>query len=223
MAPRLIPRLHVVTDDSVLARANFVSIARSVLREGGRELALHIRAPHTSGATVYETAEELLEVANESRACLQLNDRVDVMLGLGHDEEGKRSGVHLGRRSLPAAAARGLVGRDTLMGCSTHDRGEVEKAVAGGADYVLFGHVFATPSHEDESESGVDGLAAAVRAAGDVPVIAIGGIGPLRVDEVVSAGAHGVAVLRGVWDAPAPQEAVRDYISALARSIGRRG
>ncbi|NNL29833.1 MAG: thiazole tautomerase TenI, partial [Gemmatimonadetes bacterium] len=58
---------------------------------------------------------------------------------------------------------------------------------------------------------------------GDLPVVAIGGIEPSRVDEVVGAGAAGVAVLRGVWDVPAPEDAVRDYISALAHASGSVG
>lgn len=222
MSSRLVPRLHVVTDDAVLARSDFVAAARRVLRAGGADLAFHVRGPHTSGATVYEKADALLEVAEESGVRLVLNDRIDVMLGLGHDGW-RRPGVHLGRRSLPADVARQLVGWETLMGCSTHNPGEAEKAVAGGADYVFFGHVFATPSHEDQSEAGLDGLAAAVRTGGDVPVVAIGGIDTLRVDEVLSVGAYGVAVLRGVWDAAAPEDAVRDYISILVRASGSAG
>ncbi len=216
--PASLPRLHVVTDDSVLARGDFLAVAAGVLRAGGDGIALHLRGPHTPGAMVYRMAEALLPHFGATGALLVLNDRVDVALGLGAPK-GVTLGVHLGRRSLPVDETRGLIGHDVLVGLSVHDDEEVAAGRLAGADYLVFGHVHPTPSHMGERAAGTSGLASAVRAAGDVPVVAIGGMEASSVDEALDCGAFGVAALRGVWDSPAPEGAVSDYISALARYV----
>lgn len=224
MSRRAVPRLHIVTDDDVLARRGFVSLAERVLRAGGPGVALHLRGPHTSGAVVYQVAVALSEVAGEAGAVLVVNDRVDVVLGLGSRAgTAEGVGVHLGRRSLPPRVARAMVGEETLVGSSVHGVDELDEALEGGADYVVFGHVFPTRSHPGKPATGVQAIRACARAAGQVPVLAIGGIGVREVGECLEAGAHGVAVLRGVWEAPAPEDAAKDYISALARRPKRAG
>lgn len=205
---RRLPRLHIVTDDAVLARPGFLDDARRALGSGGADLALHIRGPHTRGAEVYRISAVLAEDAEASASLLVVNDRVDVALSLG-------VGVHLGRRSLPVPSVRRMVGDGTTVGCSTHDVGEVAEGGRGGADYVFFGNVFVTPSHPGRPGAGVDALASAAEAARGIPVLAIGGVTTSNVGELLGAGAWGVAVLRGVWDAREPEGAVSDYISAL--------
>lgn len=214
MTARSVPRLHVVTDDAVLGRSDFESLAGEILRAGGVHLALHVRGPHSTGSTVYRKTVALVEVARASGALLAVNDRVDVAMAVGADA------VHLGGRSLPCSVARRLVGSDVLMGCSTHDETEIAEAVADGADYVFFGHVFPTPAHDESEGTGAAGVAAVLDAAAGTPVVGIGGVVPSRAGELLGVGAHGLAVLRGVWDAETPEEAVSDYISALGRWRG---
>ncbi|MDX1494426.1 MAG: thiamine phosphate synthase [Longimicrobiales bacterium] len=201
-----IPRLHVVTDDEVLGRPDFPEMAAAVVDAGGEEVALHVRGPHTAGRTVYTMVTALREAASAAGALLVVNDRIDVALATG------LGAVHLGARSLAPAEARRLLGDDVLIGRSIHDE---EAAVAARADWLFFGHVFATPSHPGTPGRGPEALARAVGAAAGVPVVAIGGVDPSRVSEVTAKGAYGVAALRGVWDASDPAGAVRDYISAL--------
>lgn len=204
-----IPRFHVVTDDDVLGDPGFPAVARTVLEAGGPGLALHLRGPHRGGRFIYEMARTLADAVEGTGALLVVNDRVDVLLATD------LTAVHLGGRSLDPATVRGLVGPDVLIGCSTHDAEEVEAGVAGGADYLAFGNVYATPSHPGRDGVGAKGLEGAVAAAGDTPLLAIGGVTPRRTEEVRGIGAFGVAVMRGVWDAPDPAHAVREYISAL--------
>ncbi len=211
-----LPRLHVVTDDSVLARPGFREDARAVLEAGGPEVALHVRGPHAAGAAVYALTRALLGVAEQAGAWLVVNDRVDVALALGLTR------VHLGARSLPCGEARTLLGGRGVIGCSAHDPQELEGTTAAGADFVFFGNVFATASHPGRPGTGLDGLAAAVKGAGSVPVLAIGGVDTERIDDVWIAGAHGAAVLSGVWSASDPAARVRGYISALRGAAERR-
>lgn len=209
--PDHLPRLHVVTDDAVLARPDFLGVSEAVLAAGGPELALHVRGPHSTGAAVYDIAKRLQPAAERVGALLVVNDRVDVALALG------LVGVQLGVRSLRLREVRRLVGPEALVGRSTHDDVGARSAVDDGADFVLFGNVFETPSHPGRPGRGIDALRRVVAAAGTTPLMAIGGVAVGHATAAIDAGAHGVAVLSGVWGAHAPDEAVREYLSALQR------
>lgn len=202
----MIPRLHVVTDDRILARADFHAAALEVLEAGGARIALHVRGPRTSGRALHRAAARLLDPARRSGACLVVNDRVDVALVLGIGQ------VHLGGRSMPAAAARRLLGPDALVGRSVHSAAEAG-GDAGPIDYLFAGTVFATPSHAGTAPGGVE-VVRAVAAASPAPVVGIGGITTGRAARVFSAGARGVAVIRAVWDAPSPADGARCFLDS---------
>lgn len=201
---RRVPTLHAVTDDRVLRGADFAERARAVLRAGRGDVALHLRGPRTAGRALYALAEALLPAAREAGALLLVNDRVDVALAAGAD------GAHLGARSIVPRNARALLGAGRLLGLSVHSAAEAEEGRE--ADFLLVGTLYATASHPGRPGAG-PALLRETGAAG-VPRIGIGGITPERVGEVRAAGAHGVAVLRGVWDAPDPAGAVREYLAA---------
>ncbi len=109
-AAGVIPRLHVVTDDQILARPGFRAAALQVLETGGTRVALHVRGPHTTGRAMYQAAAELILPARRAGAWLVVNDRVDVALALGIRR------VHLGARSLPAQVARPTAWTGRLRG-----------------------------------------------------------------------------------------------------------
>lgn len=201
------PPLHVVTDDVILARPGFSAAARLVLEAGGRDVALHLRGPRTAAARLHALAVELLAPARRAGALLLVNDRVDLVLAAGLD------GVQLGDRSLPVAEARTLL-PDRRVGRSAHDAAAAREATAGGADWLVVGTVFATASHPDCSPSG-PGRLRAIGEVTELPMLAIGGVTPVRVPDVLAAGARGVAVLSGVWGAPEPAGAVQGYLKAL--------
>ena len=131
-----------------------------------------------------------------------VNDRLDVALAV------PSAGVQLGHGSLPVSAARGL---NPLwwIGRSVHDLAEAEAARTEGADYLVVGPVFATASHPGRAPLGLATLQRIVAAAGELPVIAIGGITADRVREVRTSGAYGVAAIRALWDDAEPAEAAR--------------
>jgi len=210
-----VPALHVVTDDAVLGRADFTATAASLMHVGGPRLALHVRGPRTGGGTLYRLAHGLTGAALEAGALLVVNDRVDVALAVG------AHAVQLGRRSLPPRDARKVLGEEALLGVSTHDDQEVADAALDGARWIFAGTIHATPSHAAVEPRGPQAVSAACAVAGGVPIVAIGGVTPERVAALTASGAHGVAAIRGVWDAPEPREAVAVYLEALAAA--RRG
>ena len=207
-----LPRLHLITDGETLRRPAFARRAAELLREGGPTVALHLRGRDVPARTLVETAEALLPVAAGTGSLLLVNDRVDVVLACA------AQGVQLGGRGMPIAAARGLLGPGALVGASVHSAEEGRRARAEGADFLLAGTLFRTPSHPGRPGAGTAWLRPL--AARGVPVVGIGGITPERVEEVVAAGAFGVAVLRGVWDAERPIESLRAYQRALEKGRG---
>jgi thiamine-phosphate diphosphorylase len=197
-----LPPLHLLTDDEVCARPDFHERCGAMLEAGGARLAFHLRAPRASGRWLYDAAVRLVEAAGRSRSRLVVNDRVDVALAAG------ARGVHLGERSLPVEAVRGLVPEGFLVGVSVHGVDRIPPA----ADWLMAGSVYPTPSHPGAAGAGLDlirGLAGRGAA-----VVAVGGVTPERVRELRQAGAAGVAVIRGVWDDADPAGAVERYLNA---------
>lgn len=209
----MLPRLHVVTDDDVLARPDAEDRMRALLRAGTGDVALHLRGHRTSAARLHALAAALMPVARSTGAALIVNDRVDIALALAR---AGTPGVQLGRRSLPVDRARELLGPGTPIGYSAHDADEAASAVAAGASFVVVGPIWETASHPGRPESGL-ALVREARAAvvGAAAIVAIGGVEPGRVEAALVAGADGVAVLSGVWRETDPAESARRYLEAL--------
>jgi thiazole tautomerase (transcriptional regulator TenI) len=196
-----VPTVHAVTDADRLLDPGFPASATAVLEALGPRGAVHLRGHPVPGGRLLATARQLAPVAAASGAWLVVNDRLDVALTAGIPA------LQLGRHSLPLADARRLApGR--RIGVSVHDPASAD--AAQGADWLLVGHVFATASHPGEPGRGLDWLRA-LCAVGP-PVVAIGGITPANAAAVRAAGAHGVAALRGIWDATEPARAATEYL-----------
>jgi thiamine-phosphate pyrophosphorylase len=137
-------------------------------------------------------------VTAEAGALLIIDDHLDIALAVDAD------GVHLGQSDLPLAEARTLVARwkperPFVIGISTSDPAQIEDAIRGGADYLGFGPVYETMTKLDpDPVQGIDRLAEAVRLAGNVPVVAIGGITPDRAPAVAAAGAVAACCISAV-------------------------
>jgi len=161
---------------------------------------LQVRLKPRGGSVETESLVRIARMAR--RVCdrvgiaLVINDRVDVALAVGAD------GVHLGQTDLPLAEARAIGGRRLWIGVSTHDLAQVRAACAAGADYLGFGPVFATPTKlNPDPVQGIAGLQAAVRLAGEVPIVAIGGITPEQAGSVYATGAAAICAISAVNEA----------------------
>ncbi|MDT8342665.1 MAG: thiamine phosphate synthase, partial [Longimicrobiales bacterium] len=118
--------------------------------------------------------------------------------------------------SLPPAVARALLGPAARIGVSVHSADEARDAADARSrtpDFLLVGTLFATPSHPDRPGAGVGLLAEVGAARPGLPLVGIGGVDPGRLPQLRAAGAHGCAVLRGVWDAASPAAAVERYLT----------
>jgi thiamine-phosphate pyrophosphorylase len=156
---------------------------------------------------IVETARMARAVTARAGALLIIDDHIDIAMAVDAD------GVHLGQEDLPLAEARALVTRwrperPFLIGVSTHDREQVLAAVQGGADYLGFGPVFETSTKANpDPVQGIAGLEEAVRLAGSVPVVAIGGITPERAIAVAATGAAAACCISAVNESANPAAA----------------
>jgi thiamine biosynthesis protein ThiS len=204
-----LPRLHAVTDDRVIARGDVVSRAEALAKAAGSSLAVHLRSRALPGGPLLSLARELKDRIAPSGAWLIVNDRADIARIVN------APALVSGRGGLGVEGAR-KAAPHALIGRSVHDGAEVRAATAEGADFLVAGSVFATASHPDLSPAGIGLVREA--AAGELPVIAIGGMTPERTTEVISVGAWGVAAIRALWDAGDPGAAALAFLAALPAS-----
>jgi len=200
--------LQLITDRRAAKRGLLEAV--EVALDGGVDT-LQVREKGAAAADVFASVLELERAARAHDVRILVNDRVDVVLAT------RAHGVHLAARGLPPAIARGLLEPWQLLGVSVHSVEEARAAAAAGADYVTFGHVYPTWSHEDEPPRGPRMLEDVVDAV-DVPVLAIGGITFERVDEVLATGCAGIAVISAVLGADEPRAATSRLRDALDAS-----
>jgi thiamine-phosphate pyrophosphorylase len=210
-----LPRLHIVSNDAVLARPDFMDDAAAMLAHGGAEVAMHLRALQMPARRLWSLAAGLALYAERSGAHLVINDRIDIALACG------ASGVHLGERAMTSLRARSLSGSKLTIGRSVHT---VDAACepGDGTDYVFLGTILPSRSHADAVPLGLGAVAVAARVS-RFPVIAIGGIGLEQIADLSATGAWGVAMIAAVWDARDRLEAMQSAIRALRGFAERRG
>jgi len=194
---RPLPRLHAVTAADVIAAPDF-GVRAAAIAAAGPAVALHARDRTAGGAELARVAARLLALARPPEAAVFVNGRPDVAAAVG------AQGVQLAAGDLSPADARLVLGPG-WVGRSVHAVGEAETAVAEGADFLLVGSVYETPTHPGRAAVGL-GLVRAAATLGP-PVIAIGGIDPARAREVCDAGAYGVAAIGALWRAADPAAA----------------
>ncbi len=199
--------LYLVTDRKQTGGRELVEVVEQALA-GGVE-AVQLREKDLDGAELFRLAEALKKSCARQRARLLINDRIDIALAVDAD------GVQLGAASMPIGAARELLGGDKLIGASIHSLQEAQQAVRDGADFVLFGPVYFTPSKAAYgAPQGIARLKEVVEKI-SIPVYAIGGITGGNVEEIKRIGARGVALIAAVMSAPDPAAAARAIVSRL--------
>ncbi len=200
-------RLLLVTDRTQTGGRSLPSLIRQAISAGLP--AVQLRERDLSTGELLSLAQEIQSITTSHAVPLIVNDRVDLMMALNLD------GVHLRSDSLRPSHVRKLIGPRRLIGVSTHSAEDVRWANQDGADYVVFGPIFDTPSKRSFGHPLGLELLAEVCGRSSIPVLAIGGITCERVRDVRRAGAHGVAVIGALLTRDDIGEAVRGLQHAL--------
>ena len=160
-------------------------------------------------------ASQLCQLCHKYEALFLVNDRVDIALAVGAD------GVHLGQQDLPVAVARSLLGKHHIIGQSSTNPDELQKALEAGADYVGVGPVYATPTKPGKAAAGLEYVRYAA-AKSSVPWYAIGSVDADNLQEVIGAGASRVAVVRSLMMAENPTVVAQSMRSLLETATHKK-
>jgi thiamine-phosphate diphosphorylase len=191
--------LYLIADD----RSQSIEATAAALRAAPGRVGVQARIEGASAGQLAALGAALLAICRAASAPLLINDRADVARAIGAD------GVQLPEAGLTVAQAR-MVGMK-IVGRSCHDRAGLERAAADGADFATLAPIFEVPGKgppigAPRAQTMVRGIA--------LPVYALGGIDADNAGEL--RGVHGIAVIRGVYDAPDPAEAVRAILARFA-------
>lgn len=198
-------QLYLVTDEQPDVRSLCLAVREAI---HGGVTAVQLRRKRDDGRQLVEIGRALRQITMELGALYIVNDRVDIALLTDAD------GVHVGQSDIACRDVRALIG-DKLIGVSASTVDEAKAAVEDGADYLGVGSIYPTSSKPDADFCPLPELARIVEAV-TIPVVAIGGITKARTPEVLSSGAHGVAVVSAIMSAADPRSAAAELRSALS-------
>jgi thiamine-phosphate pyrophosphorylase len=201
--------LYLVTDLSQTEGRDLLWVLEQAL-DGGVQ-AVQLREKDLSGKALFELAEKTRRLCDRYQASLLINDRIDVALAVD------AAGVQLTGVSLPVDVARSLLGPQKLLGASTHSLEEARHAQTDGADFILFGPVYFTPSKA--AFGAPQGLPALKKILENVslPVYAIGGIKAEHIADLRNLGVRGVALISAIIGAADPKSAATSLLRLLER------
>ena len=202
----VLPRLYVILDAALISSPERDCAAS--LAEAGVRL-LQYRNKSAPARQYLESSRALAETLVPRGVSFFVNDRPDVAFLAG------ASGVHVGQEDLDVEQTRRVIGRDRLVGVSTHNLEQFDRAATSSADYIAVGPIFGTSSKANPDP--VVGLAFLRRVRGltEKPIVAIGGITLERAAGAIEAGADSVAVIGGILSAADPAQRARQYIATL--------
>jgi thiamine-phosphate pyrophosphorylase len=216
METRNVPsRLCAVVDVDVATHAGWrpVDLAAAYLAGGAR--LLQLRAKTLPSGAFLDLASRIVEVARDAGATVIVNDRADIARLSAAD------GVHVGQDDLIPSAARAIVGREAVVGISTHTESQLRAAAMEPVTYIAIGPVFQTSTkvtgYAAVGEEGVRVAAVIARKAG-LEVVAIGGITLDRAAGIITAGATAVAVIADLLAGGNPEDRVRAYVKRLTEA-----
>jgi len=202
--------LYAITDPGLSHLSHFDLV--KVLAEHGVRW-IQIREKRT-GRMSFDEAVRSIEFARQRGARIIVNDRVDLALASDAD------GVHLGEDDLPPEEARKILGKEKIIGLSTHSVAEAVSAAMKDVDYIAIGPVFQTSTKKLQYEPLGLGAISEARKQIVKPIIAIGGIKLRNVADVIGSGADAVAVISDLLCEGEIGKRVDEYMF-IARSLKR--
>lgn len=198
--------IYCLTDSRQSLGRSTLEVVRLMLSAGIK--IVQYREKDKDAGAMLEECQAIRGLTKEAGCCFIVNDHVDIALLCEAD------GVHVGQDDLPLAAVRKLVGKKRIVGVSTHQWSEAEAAIAGGADYIGVGPIFATATKTTTPPVGFVYLEEA-SAKATIPTITIGGVNERTAADVVRHGARCCGIVSAITlaeDIPAKIAELRSII-----------
>ena len=201
--------LHVITDTTLQTRFSHQQLTELAI-QGGADT-IQFRQKYGTTRELIETAQQMKEICTKHNVPFIVNDRADIALAVQAD------GTHFGQDDMPVSIGRQVLSTETVIGASARTEEKILEAISQGADYIGYGPIYQTSSKTDaETPKGLERLSLICHLAA-CPVIAIGGITIDTAAEVISAGAHGIAVISAVCGQKDPFAATQNLIQEIQR------
>lgn len=204
--------VYLVTDERLSKGRATAEIVRAAIR-GGVD-AVQLRGKDLPIREQLAIGRALRTITREAGVLFIVNDRLDLALALDAD------GVHVGQDDLPADVVRRLVGPEWIVGVSAATLAEARAARDDGADYIGVGPIWGTATKLDAGVAVGPGLIATLKAAVELPMVGIGGIGAGNAAQVIAAGGDGVAVVSAIMSVDDPEAAARDLKARIVAAQG---
>lgn len=173
---------------------------------------VQLREKHLDDSSLVRRAELAREVCHKGGVPFILNDRPDLALICEAD------GVHVGQEDLPPSIARRVLGKDAIIGLSTHSPEELAASEGEPVDYVSAGPVAETPTKPGRAGTGLEYVRHATEHAHH-PYFVTGGVTPESVPAMAEAGATHFVVVRYLCDSDDPESAARKLRHAIDRAV----
>jgi thiamine-phosphate pyrophosphorylase len=168
---------------------------------------VQLREKDLNGKSLYELAVQLREVTSRHDAKLFINDRLDIALAVNAD------GIVIPETGLAVQTVK-KIKPEFLVGRSVHSIDGAREAEASGADFLIAGHIFETPSKPNALPRGL-ALLHEISSTVKIPVFAVGGITPENARQCTQSGAFGVAAMSSVMQSADISKTIQAFQAAL--------
>ena len=197
-------KLYAITDRRSCATTPLVAVISELLDAGVN--AIQLREKDLNETELIQLAQPIAELCRNYQAKLFINTSARIAL------EVEAAGVHLPANAESVERVKTQTESKLYIGCSVHSLDAAQRREAEGADFVTYSPIYPTASKPGYGPAvGIAGLAEVTKGV-NLPVFALGGITPDRVDECLAAGAFGVAVMSGVMSPTGVGKQVRRYL-----------
>ena len=205
-------RLHVLTDFHFQQQYSHQQLAYYAI-QGGADV-IQFRQKAGSIRHKFHEAKLAADICRSENIPLLIDDHVDIALALG------ATGVHLGKSDFPAIEARKVLGEDAVIGATANSIKDVQQVMDLPIDYIGFGPLYSSTSKAKPSSLQSMETLKEVCKMTNLPIIAISGIKVERVEELLEAGAYGIAVMTAITTAENPQAATELFRNEIDRLVG---
>jgi thiamine-phosphate pyrophosphorylase len=204
--------LYAITGEEFHQGKDLIEVMEEAIL-GGVDI-IQLRDKNSSKNDILEKAKKLRELTRKYNVPFIVNDHIDIAIAVDAD------GVHLGQGDLPLIEARKVLGKEKIIGISTHHISEARKAEQDGANYIGVGPVFPTKSKKDVVDPVTTSYVRQVANEITIPFVAIGGIKLHNVEDVLLAGATRICAISEIVGSKNVQETCENFIEKITQYKG---
>ncbi|WP_078428814.1 thiamine phosphate synthase [Alkalihalobacterium alkalinitrilicum] len=204
-------KLYTITGEEFHQGRDLITVMEQAII-GGSDI-IQLRDKTNSKKVVFEKGKQLRELTKKYGVTFIVNDHIDVALAVDAD------GIHIGQDDLPIEEARKIVGKDKIIGLSTHAIEEAREAERAGADYIGVGPIFPTKSKVDVVDPVTTDYIRQVVKEITIPFVAIGGIKLHNVDQVLEAGATRICAISEIVGTDDIKSVCQQFIQKIDQKV----